>query len=344
MPNNLSVSHGFDAEVRTTETDGVHTPHQNAHLFVGETAVSTEYPIPVTVVDGTTGGGSSSVDPNVALLLSDIKQLIAERGTADDDLTDCERSEWDAIRSRINRAIGSDGKIANSDAPVMLSGVAGIVNGVLLTVDTTGYNSVGIQLYGTWAGTVAFVASNDGVTWYPIAGMPAASAQAPVTTSTTNGLWLFPAIGKWFRAYVSAYTSGTSFCVAFLRTQPLPLASTPSVNTAQIAGTATVVAGVAGLQAVGGNVAVGVVPTSNPIPIGVVDTNGKTQRLLVLPSGSIFVTDPLGQESRTVESLQGILLSLQQITRLLMLLPEAMNKGMDMPDINALIQDKLELN
>jgi hypothetical protein len=52
-----------------------------------------------------------------------------------------------------------------SDAPLPIYGSGASASGrtsILALVDTTGYQSISVQLFGTWAGTVVFQASHDG--------------------------------------------------------------------------------------------------------------------------------------------------------------------------------------
>lgn len=79
--------------------------------------------------------------------------------------------------------------------------------GTLFTVNTTGYNSISIQLTNTWVGTVTFSTSNDGVNWVSIG------------TATSNGVYIYPTTGIYFMAEVTAYTSGEVDAIAFLRFQ-----------------------------------------------------------------------------------------------------------------------------
>ena len=93
----------------------------------------------------------------------------------------------------------ADGGIAYTGS---LSGL-----GVLFTVNTTGYNSISVQLSGTWVATVTFKISNDGINWTSIA------------TTTSNGTTIYPTTGIYFQAEVTAYTSGIINALAFLRFQ-----------------------------------------------------------------------------------------------------------------------------
>jgi hypothetical protein len=75
--------------------------------------------------------------------------------------------------------------------------------------DSGGFAAVGLQISGTWVGTVAFEATIDGTNWFSVTGLPIGSTTG-ATGATANGQWKFPAAG-WhsFRARCSAYTSGT---------------------------------------------------------------------------------------------------------------------------------------
>ena len=83
----------------------------------------------------------------------------------------------------------------------------------ILDVDCAG--AVGLQLTGTWVGTVSFEASLDGATFVAFNMVPSNSATA-ASSATGNGCWSANCGGYWrVRARMSAYTSGTA--VAFLR-------------------------------------------------------------------------------------------------------------------------------
>jgi hypothetical protein len=151
--------------------------------------------------------------------------------------------------------------------------------GTIQQLDTTGFNSVSLQVFGTFVGTVTFQVSNDATTWTAVIGWAVSGAATPVSTATAAGHFLIPAIGRFFRAQVTAYTSGSIGVAITLKNQNAFFpTSTPAVNAAQIAGTATVTSGVAGIQAIGGNIAVAAAPTANPIPLAWDGTN--TRRIL----------------------------------------------------------------
>lgn len=83
---------------------------------------------------------------------------------------------------------------------------------VLFTQDMTGYESISVQVVSAGSGcTITYETSDDNTTWYTCVGhTAAASGSVGVgTTSTALGLMVFPRYGRYFRARVSTYGSGT---------------------------------------------------------------------------------------------------------------------------------------
>jgi hypothetical protein len=120
--------------------------------------------------------------------------------------------------------------------------------GSLVLVDTTGYNSVVVQLAGTWAGTQIFEVSNDGTSWNSCAGWSVTGGATPVTSATAVGHWILPCVGRYFRVRFSAYTSGIAAVNLVLKNQPAffptsspSIAANSSVNVSQV-GAGTLVA------------------------------------------------------------------------------------------------------
>lgn len=108
-------------------------------------------------------------------------------------------------------------------------------------VETTGYNSIVVQMTGTWAGTQTFEISNDSTTWASVAGWAVAGAATPITTTTANGHWVFPCVGRYFRVRFSTYSSGNAVAIGVLKNQPAffpasspNIAANSSVNINQI--------------------------------------------------------------------------------------------------------------
>ncbi len=180
-----------------------------------------------------------------------------------------------------------------SDAPLPQTFTTGGASNICV-LDTTGYNSISLQLVGTFAGTVSFFWSNDKETWVAASGSSATAPLVPITTATATGLFVFPVMGTYFRAAVTAYTSGLFTTIVALRQQQAPLnQATAPVNMATIAGTAPVTGGVAGMLAVGGNIAIGSAPTANPILVGGVDQGSLNRRFLTDTNGYLSTTGPL---------------------------------------------------
>lgn len=71
-----------------------------------------------------------------------------------------------------------------------------------------GMSKVGVNLAGTWAGTVKFYASSDGVNFIPVSVTPFASGTA-VTSATANGNWELKVQGFVAFKVVFTRTSGT---------------------------------------------------------------------------------------------------------------------------------------
>lgn len=75
------------------------------------------------------------------------------------------------------------------------------------------YATVGIQVLGTWAGTLTFQYSQDeGVTWISLPVYPTpVTGVAPASTTTANGNWLALTSGyTHLRVTCTTYTSGTA--------------------------------------------------------------------------------------------------------------------------------------
>lgn len=77
-----------------------------------------------------------------------------------------------------------------------------------VAISTVGKGSVGVQLSGTWTGTVTFEGTIDGTNWVAIKGTPLASTTG-ASTATQSGLWQVPVSGlNQFRARFSTASSG----------------------------------------------------------------------------------------------------------------------------------------
>jgi hypothetical protein len=83
-------------------------------------------------------------------------------------------------------------------------------SGELVSLRMEGFNAVILQVTDAGTGnTISFETSNDGETWVPCSGDPVDGGLISLTMVQITGMWKFPATGKFFRASVSAYASGT---------------------------------------------------------------------------------------------------------------------------------------
>lgn len=123
---------------------------------------------------------------------------------------------------------------------------------VLFSTSLAGYHGVAFQLSGVWVGTVTFQGSDDNSNWQTVTVLSSAGA-GTATISTTNGTFYFPGFALYFRANVTAYTSGTIGGSAVLR-------SNAALPTVAIAGTATTITS--------GTVASGSSDSGSPVKIG----------------------------------------------------------------------------
>jgi hypothetical protein len=136
-------------------------------------------------------------------------------------------------------SVNARGHVVPSDQEIVTRRLDRV--GSVASVDTTGYNSIVVQLTGTWAGTQSFEVSNDGSSWSAVAGWIVANAATPVTSVTASGHWIFPCAGRFFRVRFSTYTSGNAVVNLVLKNQPAffptsspNIAANSSVNIGQI--------------------------------------------------------------------------------------------------------------
>lgn len=71
------------------------------------------------------------------------------------------------------------------------------------------FESVIVEVSGTFVGTITWEVSEDGITFYAVNVTPLATG-TKATTATVAGVYAVPTLGvKQFRARISAWTSGT---------------------------------------------------------------------------------------------------------------------------------------
>jgi hypothetical protein len=160
----------------------------------------------------------------------------------------------------------------------------------LFTQDMLGYESITVQVLsaGTTC-TITYETSDDprvisdsaNAVWTPTTGMiSTVTATAPVSTTTAVGLWQFRRRGRYFRARVSTFTSGTvTVCGTLSKTDAEP-SSTVLVNnttsyTLTISGT-TAIGSRARIQSLATTNATSVKASVGNIYAGVLGNNGGT--------------------------------------------------------------------
>jgi hypothetical protein len=232
-------------------------------------------------------------------------------------------------------------------------------------LDCLQYRSIALQIQtvASSAGALAFEGSNDGINFVAVSMYDAASlTSAPVASLTlaasVNRFFIAPLYYRYFRARVSTIISGgivSLFTILRMVTFSAPQAQ----NINQYGGTNVVTGGIGGLPGVGGNIAPGTAATANPVPIGGVDSAGKTRRVLTDVSGDVAVNGPdpvLGQRLNPVKIVDGfeigmssfdllnrILIELRSISYYLQEMPLILNKGKQFSDDVASFSDELRI-
>jgi hypothetical protein len=192
-------------------------------------------------------------------------------------------------------AVAPGGGVVPADGTVFQGTRNPATVGPILLIETTGYGSILLQLQGTFTGTITFQVSNDASSWQSAAAWSVGGAAAPVTTATAVGQWVIPSTGRFFRVQITTAGTGIPIAIAVLKNWSAwfpasspSIAANSTVNVAQIAGTASVTAGVSGMLAVGGNIAEDSAATSNPLICGgIVRT--------ALPAATVIAGDAIRQ-------------------------------------------------
>lgn len=161
---------------------------------------------------------------------------------------------------RVALSTDSQVKIADgSTAPITGSATG---NGVLISTETLGYNSISVQLSGFWTANIVFQASNDNVNWVNVQGYAQNSSVVATDTSVDNDIYVFPVIGRYFQALVTNYTAGPVVATAYLRSQSLAGIGEASLTQAMDAETGTPIQTTfAGIQGPGQQ------PAANSMPV-----------------------------------------------------------------------------
>ena len=179
-------------------------------------------------------------------------------------------------------------------------------------IDTSQYHTVALHITtgaGISAGVLIFEGCNYINSTSAWATIPLfdqnAQTTLPVSSVTlaasTDRYFVGPAYFRYFRVRVSTAVAGGQVTLSAVYSAQSFSPSTNQVaqssgnwstNIAQIGGSNPVSAGVAGTQAVGGNVAPGNLPTVNPVGSSGVDSKGLIRRLLTDSAGQSIVVGP----------------------------------------------------
>ena len=135
---------------------------------------------------------------------------------------------------------GSDGIEGHGFHPVpealTVSEVEVVNNDLISSVDVSEYRSVSLQLRGAFSATVSFQGSNDNSSFYDIVSQDATSLVSPyVNSASVPGIYKVPVLYKYFRARVTAYTSGTVRGTAFAHKDSNTVASVGQIGTVTLA-------------------------------------------------------------------------------------------------------------
>lgn len=112
-------------------------------------------------------------------------------------------SAGDLQVSPVSRNLSSSGSASSLNADAISS------------TDLQGYQSISVQITGTFVGTLTFQGSNDNSNFVSVQATNVSSSIAtPVSTTTGTGLFYVPLLFRYFRLRMTSYTSGTATVTA----------------------------------------------------------------------------------------------------------------------------------
>ena len=90
------------------------------------------------------------------------------------------------------------------------SGSANSLNAIIGPYVTADFESISVQVTGTYNASFTFEGSNDGTNWFPVNGSSISNASKSVaTTYSSNDIYQIPIAFTSFRIRISSYVSGT---------------------------------------------------------------------------------------------------------------------------------------
>ncbi len=268
-------------------------------------------------------------------------------------------SGQDATGMKHPLKVGADGGLQASDAPGLLSFFlnASVLNSATPWIDTTGYQSISVQLNASpgGSGVIRLYGSNDMTNPQQICGWNSNGSNTSTSVIPGPGLNIFPCLSRYVRIGVGTAGTNTALpIVCHLRAAPVPLVpaylsisgdvaagSAPSQNPVGVAGfdgvnARRLLTGSDGAPLVAGPDAIGAVPgaTRYPVQAAGTDAQSKVRRLLTDPAGVLQVNATLPPGDRTGPSIQEILLLILGELRALNIMthemPQVLNSGKSM--------------
>lgn len=151
---------------------------------------------------------------------------------------------WKTLTDRVPvlTLIGDRLKTQSVLDSVTVTGSANAENGMVIpSTDCSSYSFLSLQLTGTWSGIVTFEFSNDNINWINGILYALNTAAPPNTLTTLNSIYYGNKQGRYFRARVSTYSSGTvngTLSLSSSSTTPafpvITISGTPNVNLATV--------------------------------------------------------------------------------------------------------------
>lgn len=210
--NNFTASHGrylsFEAGTASGETVDI-CPKGAANTIVAPVAAAPVNTGPQEVT-GTVNAVQSGIWTSAVTQSGAWTAAVSQTGTW--NVNAAQTGTWNVNLRLADQDITTSNPLfirRQDTLPVAATAVTAV--GVLASFDTTGYQSIAIQLHGTFVGTVVYESSNDGTTWFLHTGYTPANTGNALSGSsdTTPQLKLFSVSGRLFRVRASVYTSGT---------------------------------------------------------------------------------------------------------------------------------------
>jgi len=128
-----------------------------------------------------------------------------------------------SIAAMTSTAAGDTNRLPVSEPDTLVLTPSSVTSAAtIFTQDMTGYRSISVHVTSAGSGcTITYETSDDNTNWLSASGLiSSATATGAVTTTTAAQVTTFPRRGKYFRARVSTYGSGTVTVVATLSTAP----------------------------------------------------------------------------------------------------------------------------